>query len=38
MKPKELKITELFLIELFPVILIFTGLSTSKLDYKGENI
>jgi hypothetical protein len=38
MKPLELKIAELIVIELFPALLIFSGLSTSKLDYKGENI
>lgn len=31
MKPKELKITDLFLIELLPGILKFTGINASKL-------
>jgi Txe/YoeB family toxin of Txe-Axe toxin-antitoxin module len=38
MKPKELKLTELFLNELFKDAWKYLGLFTGKLEYKGENI
>ena len=38
MKPKELKLTELFLNELFKDAWKYLELFTGKLEYKGENI